>query len=132
MLVGFGLAPPPSRINGPLWLAICVGLVFLAGGVMVAVRGWLAVPNSADLPGGCAARADRCAMGRRGRRLRRACRGRHLGRLGDGERQFVLPLPVYGSLGEPSAARLSARRAAHLAVIAAFARAAPNGFSGGS
>ena len=38
MLVGFDLAPSPSKINGPLWLAICVGLVFLAGGAMVLVR----------------------------------------------------------------------------------------------
>jgi hypothetical protein len=48
VLVGFGVAPPPSRINGPLWLWICVG--FLTGGVMLAARGWLAVPDSADLP----------------------------------------------------------------------------------
>ncbi len=29
VLVGFGFAPPPSRINGPQWLATCDGLVFV-------------------------------------------------------------------------------------------------------
>ena len=50
VLVGFGLAPPPSKLNGPQWLATCIGLVFLAGGVMVLVRGWLGVADSQDLP----------------------------------------------------------------------------------
>ena len=46
VLAGFDLAPPPGKINGPLWLSACLGLVFLAGGVMVLVRGWLAVPDT--------------------------------------------------------------------------------------
>jgi hypothetical protein len=46
VLAGFGLAPPPGKINGPVWLSACLGLVFLAGGVMVLVRGWLAVPDA--------------------------------------------------------------------------------------
>ena len=50
VLVGCGLAPPPSKINGPQWLATCVGMVFLAGGVTVLVRGWLNVPDQQDLP----------------------------------------------------------------------------------
>ena len=50
ILVGLGLAPPPTTINGPLWLSTCVGLVFLAGSVMVLVRGWLGVADSQDLP----------------------------------------------------------------------------------
>ena len=50
VLVGCGLAPPPSKLNGPQWLATCIGLVFLAGGVMVLVRGWLGVADSQDLP----------------------------------------------------------------------------------
>ena len=100
VLVGFGLAPPPSRINGPLWLAICVGLVFLAGGVMVAVRGWLAVPDSADLP----ADAPRALIAAQWIAVVAACASLAVAAtwvaFGDGERQFVLPLPVYGSLGE--------------------------------
>jgi len=32
-LVGLDLASPPSKINGPLWISVFVGLVFFAGGV---------------------------------------------------------------------------------------------------
>jgi hypothetical protein len=100
VLVGFGLAPPPSRINGPLWLSICVGLVFLAGGVMVLVRGWLAVPDSQDLP----ADAPRALIALQWIAVVAACAGLAVAAtwvaFGAGPRQFVLPLPVYGSLGE--------------------------------
>jgi len=50
LLAGFALVPPPGKINGPQWLGACIGLVFLAGGVMALVRGWLNVPGSDDLP----------------------------------------------------------------------------------
>ncbi len=50
VLVGLGLAPAPSKINGPQWPATCVGLVFLAGAVMVLVRGWLNLPGAQDVP----------------------------------------------------------------------------------
>jgi hypothetical protein len=55
-LVGIGLVPPPSRINGPVWLAAAAGLAFLCAGVSVLVRGLLCVndhdgelPNNAPL-----------------------------------------------------------------------------------
>jgi hypothetical protein len=100
VLVGLDLTPPPSKINGPLWLSICVGLVFLAGGTMVAVRGWLAVPDSQDLPADTPralialqwiAAVATCAS--------LAAAGTWIA-FGAGPRHFVLPLPVYGSLGE--------------------------------
>ncbi len=50
VLVGLGALPPPSRIDGPLWIAGCVGLVLFAPSVTALVRGWLAVPGSQDLP----------------------------------------------------------------------------------
>ncbi len=50
-LVGFSLLPAPSKINGPNWLAVAVGLVFFAAGASVLVRGLLGVPdNQPDLP----------------------------------------------------------------------------------
>ena len=45
VLVGLGLTPPPSKINGPNWLGSAVGLVFFAAGLSVLVRGWLHVPD---------------------------------------------------------------------------------------
>ena len=38
-LVGFEIAPPPGRVNGPIWIALFVGLVFFSGGVAVIVSG---------------------------------------------------------------------------------------------
>jgi len=38
-LVGFEIAPPPSRVNGPIWIALFVGLVFFSSGVAVIVSG---------------------------------------------------------------------------------------------
>jgi hypothetical protein len=50
-LVGFGMLPPPGRVNGPLWIVTCAGLVFLAGGVAVIVRGELGLDDRArELP----------------------------------------------------------------------------------
>ncbi len=50
-LVGFGLVPQPSRINGPLWLAVFAGLAFLCAGVSVIVRGLLCLDdNTSELP----------------------------------------------------------------------------------
>jgi hypothetical protein len=37
-LVGIGVLPPPSRINGPVWLAAVAGLAFMGAGVSVLVR----------------------------------------------------------------------------------------------
>lgn len=52
-LVGFEIAPPPSRINGPLWIALFVGLVFLSAGIAVIVRGALGINDqSSELPAG--------------------------------------------------------------------------------
>jgi hypothetical protein len=100
VLVGFGLTPPPSRINGPLWLAICIGLVFLAGGVSVLVRGWLAVPDAQDLPDD----APRALIAAQWIAVVACCAGLAAAAtwvaFGDGPRHFVLPLPVFGSLGE--------------------------------
>ena len=50
-LVGFETLPPPSRINGPIWISLFVGLVFFAGGVSVIVSGATgAYDSSGDLP----------------------------------------------------------------------------------
>jgi hypothetical protein len=50
-LVGFEIVPPPSRINGPMWIALFVGLVFFSGGIAVIVRGATGVGDqSGDLP----------------------------------------------------------------------------------
>jgi hypothetical protein len=50
-LVGFGALPPPGRVNGPNWIVTCAGLVFLAGGAAVIVRGELGVDDSVrELP----------------------------------------------------------------------------------
>jgi len=38
-LVGLEILTPPSQINGPMWLALFVGLVFFAGGISVIVSG---------------------------------------------------------------------------------------------
>ena len=38
-LVGLETLPPPSKINGPMWLSLFVGLVFFSGGVAVIVSG---------------------------------------------------------------------------------------------
>jgi hypothetical protein len=100
ILVGFGLAPPPSKINGPMWLSSCVGLVFLAGGAMVLVRGWLGVPDSQDLPDD----APRALIALQWIALVACCAGLATAgtwvAFGEGERHFVLPLPVWGSLAE--------------------------------
>jgi hypothetical protein len=124
LLVGFGLAQPPSRINGPLWLSICVGLVFLAGGVMVLVRGWLAVPDAQDLP----ADAPRALIALQWIAAVAACAGLAAAAtwvaFGAGSRQFVLPVPVGGSLGE-NIGRVAFGLSAVLAwlITAAYARA---------
>ena len=100
VLVGCGLAPSPGKINGPLWLAICVGLVFLAGGVMVLVRGWLGVPDSQDLPED----APRALIALQWLATVGAVVGLATAAtwvaFGDGPRQFVLPILVWGSWAE--------------------------------
>jgi hypothetical protein len=50
-LVGIAAVPPPSRINGPIWLALVVGAVFFAAGISVIVRGLSGADDqSGDLP----------------------------------------------------------------------------------
>ena len=50
-LVGIDAAPPPGRVNGPVWLTFLVALVFFAGGVAVIVRGMTGGDNrSSELP----------------------------------------------------------------------------------
>jgi hypothetical protein len=100
VLAGIGLVPPPSKINGPLWLSACLGLVFLAGGVMVLVRGWLNVPDTQDLPPD----APRVLVALQWLTAVAACAGLATAgtwvAFGDGPRHFVLPIPLGGSLGE--------------------------------
>jgi uncharacterized membrane protein YedE/YeeE len=100
ILAGFGLAPPPSKINGPMWLSSCVGLVFLAGGAMVLVRGWLGVSDSQDLPDD----TPRMLIALQWIAVVACCAGLATAgtwvAFGEGERHFVLPLPVWGSLAE--------------------------------
>ena len=124
VLAGFGAVPPPSRINGPLWLSACVGLVFLAGGVMVLVRGWLAVPDQQDLP----ADAPRALVALQWLAAVAACAGLAVAAswvaFGAGSRHFVLPIPVGGALGE-TIGRVAFAFSAVLAwlITLAFARA---------
>lgn len=50
-LVGLGTVPAPSKLHGPNWIALAVGLVFAAAGVNVLMRGWLGLPdNEPNLP----------------------------------------------------------------------------------
>jgi hypothetical protein len=124
VLVGCGLAPPPSKLHGPVWLSISIGLVFLAGGVMVLVRGWLAVPDAQDLPEG----APRALVALQWIASLAACAGLAAAAtwvaFGAGSRQFVLPIPVGGTLGE-TIGRAAFALGAMLAwlITAAFARA---------
>jgi hypothetical protein len=50
-LVGFELVPPPSRINGPIWFALAVALVFAPTGLSLIVRALSGTDDDAnDLP----------------------------------------------------------------------------------
>ena len=50
-LVGLETLPPPSRINGPIWISLFVGLVFFSGGVAAIVSGATgAYDRAGDLP----------------------------------------------------------------------------------
>jgi hypothetical protein len=101
MLVGLALAPSPSKLYAPTWVALAVGLVFFAAGLSVTVRGWLAVPDSQDhLPADAPAAAFAIQW------LAAfviiaglASIGTWIA-FGTGERTFALMLPVKGSLGE--------------------------------
>jgi len=60
ILAGAGVLPSPGRIYGPQWLLFATGLVFIAGGMSVFVRGWLSAPDNksklpADAPGAAVA-----------------------------------------------------------------------------
>lgn len=100
LLAGFGLVPPPGKINGPQWLGACIGLVFIAGGVMALVRGWLNVTDSQDLPPD----APRALVALQWLAAVAACAGLASAgtwvAFGDGPRHFVLPIPLGNSLGE--------------------------------
>ena len=50
-LVGFEIVPPPSRVNGPIWIALFVGLVFFSSGIAVIVSGTTgAYDRAGELP----------------------------------------------------------------------------------
>ncbi len=52
-LVGFGLVPPPSRINGPLWLGSLAGLAIFCAGLAIIVGGLAGIDDRAgDIPPG--------------------------------------------------------------------------------
>ncbi|MEI8274607.1 MAG: hypothetical protein WCG00_01280 [Hyphomicrobiales bacterium] len=46
-LVGVGLVPDPSRINGPLWLGSLVGLAIFCAGLAIVVRALAGMGDSA-------------------------------------------------------------------------------------
>jgi len=49
--VGFDLIPLPSKVNGPLWLSVFVGLIFGSAGVSLLVRGATGMDDQgSDLP----------------------------------------------------------------------------------
>lgn len=100
-LSGVGLAPLPSRLNGPNWLALAAGLVFVAAGLSVLVRGWLAVPdNQSNLPADApvalvavqwlAAFTITAGLASIGTWIA----------FGAGPREFTMSLPLTGSTGE--------------------------------
>lgn len=101
LLAGADVTAPPGSINGPQWLAACVGLIFLAGGVMVLVRGWLNVPDSAeDLP----ADAPRVLVALQWLAAVAACAALASAAswvaFGAGPRHFLLPIPIWGAWAE--------------------------------
>jgi len=50
-LVGFEVVPSPSRVNGPIWLALVVALIFAPTGLSLIVRALSGTDdNSSDLP----------------------------------------------------------------------------------
>ena len=100
-LSGVGFVPLPSRLHGPNWLAVAAGLIFLAAGLSVLVRGWIAVPdNQANLPAGTpvalvavqwlAAFTIMAGLASIGTWVA----------FGAGTRQFSMSLPFTGSIGE--------------------------------
>jgi len=101
VLVGLGLAASPSRLYGPDWLALATGLVFLAGGISVTVRGWLAVPDhQSNLP----ADAPRAAVAIQWIAalviiVALASIGSWIA-FGSGDRAFATNVPLQGSLRE--------------------------------
>ena len=86
-LVGLGLTPSPSRINGPDWLALAAGLVFLAAGTSVLVRGWLAAAVAIQWLAALVIIVSLASIGT-------------WIAFGSGDREFATNLPVQGSLGE--------------------------------
>ncbi|MFN3658316.1 MAG: hypothetical protein ACK4UO_13770 [Pseudolabrys sp.] len=50
-LAGLGAVPMPSKLNGPNWMALCVGAVFFFGGVSATVHGaFVGSRTASDLP----------------------------------------------------------------------------------
>lgn len=54
-LVGLGLVPAPGRANAPGWVVACAGLVFLLGGLAVALQGAAGADGNGRLPAGAPA-----------------------------------------------------------------------------
>jgi hypothetical protein len=101
-LVGFGVLPPPGRINGLIWFVTCAGLVFLAGGAAVIVRGELGLADSVrELPDDAPAwlRAIYTLAGLAAAAAVLACIGRWMA-FGSGHRGFKMSGPVSGAVGE--------------------------------
>ncbi len=101
MLVGLGLAPSPSTLYGPNWIALVVGLVFFAAGLSVSVRGFLGVADSQpDLPPDAPAAAVAVQwIAALTIIVGLASIGTWIA-IGPGERTFSMMLPAKGSLGE--------------------------------
>ena len=100
-LVGLGLTAPPSKLHGPNWMAVAAGLVFFAPGLSLLVRAWLRVPdNQPNLPDDAplfavaiqwlTAVTVTAALASIGTWIA----------FGPGPRQFVMSLPVWGSVAE--------------------------------
>jgi len=100
-LVGIGVLPMPNRAHGPNWIVVCAGLVFLAAGGAVVVRGELGLDDSerelpVDAPAwltsiyalcGLVAAAGLAAIGT-------------WVAFGDGHRGFKMSGPISGPVGE--------------------------------
>jgi hypothetical protein len=101
ILVGLGALPSPGRIYGPHWLVFAAGLVFIAGGISVLVRGWLSVSDNesqlpADAPGAAATIQWIAALAII---VSLAGIGSWIAFAG-GDRAFATNVPVQGPLGE--------------------------------
>jgi hypothetical protein len=52
LLVGLSALPLPSKLNGPIWMVLCIGLVFFLAGIAVIIQGIGHGNDRGELPAG--------------------------------------------------------------------------------